>query len=433
MATSNGQVDLSAYAGSDVEVSISYASDDIVPGRGVFVDDIVVSTGSGTTSFEDDGDQLDGWTVPGAPADSEPNPNDWIVGTAADTPESLGEIAEASFARQPEIIDFESSDFGRYPFWRPAGSSTTSTSSVSRSRRRPDRSTRRSSSATRSRVTASSSTSSPTSGSATASPSAAWQHIWLNEGFATYAEWLWSEREGFGTPQEIFDFCYDRDPGGRPVLAVVIGDPGPDALFDGAVYDRGAMTLQQLRLTVGDDEFFKILRRWAQSNAGGNVTTDQFIRLAERISGQQLDELFDTWLFTPGRPELPGAAAARSGATTLSAVGGASVTSGLWRHHLEELDGDVDGDRRDPDDGAEDHRPERSKRLPPRPESWRSCRRRRVRWRRGRREDVVGRPLDVAPGLGDHASASASSSPRSARRGELVLRHGERESGASGS
>ena len=59
-----------------VEVSISYASDDFAQWQGAFVDDIVVSTGEGTTSFEDDGETFDGWTVPGAPADSPPNPND---------------------------------------------------------------------------------------------------------------------------------------------------------------------------------------------------------------------------------------------------------------------------------------------------------------------------------------------------------------------
>ena len=45
---------------------------------------------------------------------------------------------------------------------------------------------------------------------------AQWQHIWLNEGFATYAEWLWSEREGLGTAQEIFDFFYDVIPPDDP-------------------------------------------------------------------------------------------------------------------------------------------------------------------------------------------------------------------------
>jgi aminopeptidase N len=72
------------------------------------------------------------------------------------------------------------------------------------------------------------------------------------------------------------------------------------------------MTLHQLRLAVGDKDFFRIMRRWASSQSGGTVTTDEFIDLAERISGQQLDSLFETWLFTPGRPDLPGAAA-RSG------------------------------------------------------------------------------------------------------------------------
>ena len=115
------QVDLSGYAGTDVEVSISYASDDSVQLAGAFVDDIEVSTGAGTTSFEDDGDTFDGWTVPGAPAGSEPNPNDWIAGTVDDAPPTVGEIAEGSFARQPEIIDFLAETWGRYPFSAAGG------------------------------------------------------------------------------------------------------------------------------------------------------------------------------------------------------------------------------------------------------------------------------------------------------------------------
>ena len=65
----------------------------------------------------------------------------------------------------------------------------------------------------------------------------------------------------------------------------------------------------QLRLTIGDDDFFRLIRRWVRSYEGGNVTTDEFIALAERVSGQQLDDLFDAWLFTPAKPELPAAAA----------------------------------------------------------------------------------------------------------------------------
>jgi len=131
-----------------------------------------------------------------------------------------------------------------------------------------------------------------------------WQDIWLNEGWATYAEWIWAEHEGFFTPQDAFDNFYDGIPVDDPFWTFVVGQPPHDDLFGDPVYIRGGMALQALRNRVGDDAFFTIARRWVQQRGGGTGTTAQFIALAERVSGQQLDDLFDAWLFTGSRPTV---------------------------------------------------------------------------------------------------------------------------------
>jgi aminopeptidase N len=164
---------------------------------------------------------------------------------------------------------------------------------------------------------------------------ARWQDIWLNEGFATYAEWLWEEYEGRATPQEIFQAIYDAIPAGDPFWSVVIGDPGVDLLFDNAVYVRGAMTLQALRNEVGDDTFWAIVRGWAAAKSGGNATTDEFIGFAEQVSGQQLDKLFDIWLFTAGKPALAASGAALSTQASLEPTSQARAHADTWLADLE--------------------------------------------------------------------------------------------------
>jgi aminopeptidase N len=141
---------------------------------------------------------------------------------------------------------------------------------------------------------------------------AGWRNIWLNEGFASYAEWLWSEQQGEGTVQELADFAYASHPADDPFWQVEPGDPGSGRVFDNAVYTRGALALQALRLRVGDPAFFAILQGWAAQKRYGNGTIEQFEALAEQISGQDLDSLFQVWLFTPGRPPAPTPAAVSS-------------------------------------------------------------------------------------------------------------------------
>ena len=133
-----------------------------------------------------------------------------------------------------------------------------------------------------------------------------WQDIWLNEGFASFAARMWQEHTQ-GTDSvhsslvKLYSYLVKHES-----QAILIGNPGPDDLFSEQVYDRGELVLAALRSQLGDDVFFKTLRTYAQRFYHGNVTTKDFIAVAEEVSGQNLDAFFQAWLYAKPMPDIPG-------------------------------------------------------------------------------------------------------------------------------
>jgi aminopeptidase N len=136
---------------------------------------------------------------------------------------------------------------------------------------------------------------------------AEWDEIWLNEGFATYMEWVFAERRGGQTSAQRFDGLYAaHGPGDggfwNPPPAAV---PGPEKLFAESVYTRGAMALQVLREELGDADFFALLAEWATENQHGTVDTDDLRALIESYNSGTVPPLFEDWITDPGKPAPP--------------------------------------------------------------------------------------------------------------------------------
>ncbi len=129
-----------------------------------------------------------------------------------------------------------------------------------------------------------------------------WRDIWLNEGFATFMEWRWSEQHGGRSADKILDGYYENVGPQSDFWKVLVADPGAAKVFDSAVYGRGSMALQALRNRIGDQDFWRILRSWIREQDGGNGATEEFEALATRISGEDLSGFFTAWLHTPTKP-----------------------------------------------------------------------------------------------------------------------------------
>lgn len=132
---------------------------------------------------------------------------------------------------------------------------------------------------------------------------ARWSDIWLNEGFACYAEWLWSEQSGGADVETCVAENHARLAAKPRDLLLV--DPGPDDMFDDRVYKRGAIALHAVRRTIGDGAFFDLLRGWTTDFRHRLATTDDFRRAVERAGGVDAVTVLSRWIDVEALPPRP--------------------------------------------------------------------------------------------------------------------------------
>jgi aminopeptidase N len=136
-----------------------------------------------------------------------------------------------------------------------------------------------------------------------------WQHIWLNEGFATYCEALyWEASRGtdefhyyvMQTADDYFDEAASRYV--RPIVTKTYKHP--DDLFDRHTYEKGGCVLHMLRNFVGDRYFRRSLKTYLQRFANSTAETDDLRKVFELETGKSLQQFFDQWVFREGHPDL---------------------------------------------------------------------------------------------------------------------------------
>jgi aminopeptidase N len=121
----------------------------------------------------------------------------------------------------------------------------------------------------------------------------------MKEGIATYAEWLWLTR---GKDLSVLNKVVKLQ---AKWLAVPIGKPAAGDLYCREAYVGGAEVYHALRLRVGDEAFFRILRTYQERYRYSNADVNDLIAVAQEISGQDLQAFFDDWLLDTVVPDLP--------------------------------------------------------------------------------------------------------------------------------
>jgi aminopeptidase N len=130
-----------------------------------------------------------------------------------------------------------------------------------------------------------------------------WSHIWLNEGFASYAEALWFEHTNGKNAYHTYVNRWDQIPLNSPLF--VTDSLSGSALFSRTVYDKGGWVLHMLRGVLGDSMFFESLRAYSADPdlAYNTAVTEAFQRVCEEVSGIKLDKFFQQWVYGGGRPD----------------------------------------------------------------------------------------------------------------------------------
>lgn len=132
---------------------------------------------------------------------------------------------------------------------------------------------------------------------------ATWHDIWLNEGFATYSEALWSERKSGGSFSAYKTSMANRRPSQTSGTVYCYDITDPNRIFSGTyTYNKGAWVLHMLRKIVGDSTFFNILADYRAAHEFKTATTDDFIASCERVYGKDLNWFFDKYVYGGGAP-----------------------------------------------------------------------------------------------------------------------------------